>query len=501
MSEKKNNEKLLQQREEKYRMVADFTYDWEYWLDENKKLSYISPSCERITGYVKQMFFTDSNLLFKILHPDDQKLFHQKFIDIFENNEACHLDFRIIRKDGKERWINLYSQPVYDSEGYFRGRRASNRDITDRKKAEQEVLRVKEYTQRIIDSASELIISFDQNNTVLLWNKTAETVTGYKQKEVIGKNITTLQVFDNSKEFKGTIQSVIHGKKPEQIYLILKTKINTKRIISLSGSIIKAKAEEGEIQGCLFIGKDITQDIEQHGKLLGGNSYLIANKNNTPAFSLFISLISADYKGLYITRNNPEIIKNLIPTHDVQIVVFSEKKQGSLKNISTLDSLITAIHEFCKKHDKTVILLDRIDYLLNIFSFDQVSKSLYKINEIISNYNTLFLLHLDPILVDQRQLSIIEHEIQPLPSQKLDDVYLNNELYDILQFIDKQNMNNIAVSFKKIGKHFSIVSKTTTKRLRQLENEGLILIKKQGRLKTLHVSEKGKQLLNNRHSI
>ena len=89
----------------------------------------------------------------------------------------------------------------------------------------------------------------------------------------------------------------------------------------------------------------------------------------------------------------------------------------------------------------------------------------------------------------------------PLPSQKIDDVEIGDELYDILAFVYKQNQNNTEVSFKSINKEFTIVSKTATKRIRMLENKGLIFIKKRGRLKTLYVSQKGRILLHKRQMV
>ena len=37
--------------EEKYRIVADNTYDWEFWRGPDGRFVYVSPSCERITGH------------------------------------------------------------------------------------------------------------------------------------------------------------------------------------------------------------------------------------------------------------------------------------------------------------------------------------------------------------------------------------------------------------------------------------------------------------------
>ena len=46
----------LADSETRYRTVADYTHDWEYWSAPDGKLLYVSPSCERITGYAPQYF-------------------------------------------------------------------------------------------------------------------------------------------------------------------------------------------------------------------------------------------------------------------------------------------------------------------------------------------------------------------------------------------------------------------------------------------------------------
>ena len=47
ITERKKTEKALLESEERYRTVADFTYDWEYWVDAEGNFLYCSPSCER----------------------------------------------------------------------------------------------------------------------------------------------------------------------------------------------------------------------------------------------------------------------------------------------------------------------------------------------------------------------------------------------------------------------------------------------------------------------
>jgi PAS domain S-box-containing protein len=139
ISHRKEAEAALQASEEKFRTVADFTYDWEYWINEKGAFNYISPSCARITGYSIEEFEENSALLPDIIHPGDRSRFVKHVTEELTSSEVCHLDFRIITRAGEERWISHYCQPVYGHDNKFLGRRASNRDITVQKKAEENI--------------------------------------------------------------------------------------------------------------------------------------------------------------------------------------------------------------------------------------------------------------------------------------------------------------------------------------------------------------------------
>lgn len=136
----------LAESEQRFRTIADFTYDWEYWIGPDGRLLYMSPSCERITGYPFQAFLEDKGLLLAIIHADDraQALEHGR------GNGVFHSEFRILTRQGEPRWISHFSQPVYGPDGAFLGRRASNRDITDRKRAELELRKTTEQLSVIV---------------------------------------------------------------------------------------------------------------------------------------------------------------------------------------------------------------------------------------------------------------------------------------------------------------------------------------------------------------
>ena len=235
--------------------------------------------------------------------------------------------------------------------------------------------------------------------------------------------------------------------------------------------------------------------------MLKGNSYLISDKNNKAAVDLFIDLTRLDYKGLFITRANPEMINGLIHSTEIQVELLNQDKLGGFDNIADFGELADKIKDFSKKHTNAVILLDRVDYLVTYFSFEQFIKSLYQINSIISESKSILLVHLNPSLLDSGQKTIIEEELQTLPSQKIDNIQIGDEFYDILKFVYEENQLNSLVSFKKISREFLIDKSTTAKRVRMLESKGLLSIKKQGRSKTVHISEKGNTLLQKRQIV
>ncbi len=136
--ERQRAEERLRQSELKFRTVADFTYDWEYWMAPDGRLVWMSPSSAAITGYSSEEFMVSPDLLIAVIHPDDRESMRKH---LSKADSCCPelADFRIVTRSGDTRWVSHRCQPVLDSDGSFLGRRASNVDISDRKAAEQQL--------------------------------------------------------------------------------------------------------------------------------------------------------------------------------------------------------------------------------------------------------------------------------------------------------------------------------------------------------------------------
>jgi PAS domain S-box-containing protein len=131
-------EQSVRESEMRFRTIADYTYDWEYWQGKQGEILYINPACERVSGFSPLEFITRPALLNEIVYPDDRQRFLDHHHEV-EHEALASLEFRIITKDGRVRWIGHGCRQVFDADGQPLGRRASNQDITDRKLAEEEL--------------------------------------------------------------------------------------------------------------------------------------------------------------------------------------------------------------------------------------------------------------------------------------------------------------------------------------------------------------------------
>lgn len=500
ITERKKIEQLIKESEEKFRMLSEQSLMGMIIFQDNK-VKYLNDAMTSITGYSKEEVISEgAKILSKAIHPEHYSFAMEQLRkkQVGDKDVVIHYPLKIITKNGKFKWLDVFSKTVN-----YEGKNADFAtyvDITETKVAQDDVRKTKEYLQDIIDSASELILVVDKDLKITTWNKTAEGITGYKSREVIGKSLKSLDLFDNLDSVFDYLKDINKNKAIPFYELFLRTKTGARKILKVTYSSLQIETEYEK--SILIMGEDITQDSEIHGKLIIGNSYIITDKTNDSAIHLFRDLVVSGYNGLFITRDTPEAIQNIIhSSENVKVIILSQEKVSRFENVIDLDELTTKINKFTITKSRPIILLDRIDYLLTNFSFDAFIKALYKITNTVARNEGVLFVRLNPSVINDSQLALIKEELKQLPSQKIGDIALEDYLYDVLTYIGEQNQNNILVTYKKIGQKFTISKVTTAKRLNIIEEKGLIFIKKYGKSKTIHISEKGRTLLHRRKII
>ncbi|WP_432737054.1 EAL domain-containing protein [Maridesulfovibrio sp. FT414] len=130
-------EKALRASEEEYRTIAEYTFDWEMWIGPSGTVKYVSPSCERISGYPKGYFMEGPMRVENILHKNDREYWQAAMNGKFLSADGT--DMRLFRRDGLLRWVSLTGHQVSADDGTSLGLRVSLRDITKRKFMEKQL--------------------------------------------------------------------------------------------------------------------------------------------------------------------------------------------------------------------------------------------------------------------------------------------------------------------------------------------------------------------------
>ena len=317
MDEKKLQEALAKS-EEKFRIVADNTYDWEYWRRPDGIFEYCSPSCKRVTGHAPEDFMHDKEMLERIIFPEDRPawLSHNEETLKYKLPSAC--EFRIIRLDGEIRWIFHVCQSVFDTAGNLLGIRASNRDITERKKMENALRLANAYNRSLIEAALDPLVTIGYEGRIMDVNNATEAATGYSRKELIGRDFS--DYFTDPEEARRGYQQVFKEGFVYDYQLeirhrdghIIPVLYNASVYRDESGKVIgvfaaarditERKKNEEEIRelnrGLEFKVKQRTAELTVANKVLEAFSYSVAHDLRAPlrAIAGFASILSEDYR-------------------------------------------------------------------------------------------------------------------------------------------------------------------------------------------------------------
>lgn len=254
------NYELIKANELKFRTVADFTYDWEYWENEKKEIIYISPSCERISGYTQEEFIKNPKLLEKIIYPDDLPAYNNHRNEVFSSSNkdvSYELEYKIISKNGSVVDIYHACRPIYDENNKYLGRRVSNRDITERKKADEELRTSESKFRSIAETLTDVLFITSDRGMITFISKSSEKIFGYKPEEMNGHFFSDyLDANEQARILPMFYDTIKKGENHPQVVLTALKKDGTSFIAELSSSLI---VRDKIVTGTIGLIRDITE--------------------------------------------------------------------------------------------------------------------------------------------------------------------------------------------------------------------------------------------------
>ncbi len=256
ISERKEVEKELRESEKKFREFTELLPETVYETDTEGNLTFTNQIGFENTGYSQEDLDRGLNA-FQLVVPEDHEKLNENIRRLMRGEEIGINEYTARRKDGSKFPITIHSTLVKDDKGKPIGLRGIIFNITERKKAEKEVLRAKEYLEKMFNSVTDSIFVTDMNRRFITCNNATERIFGYKKEEIIGKSsklfYPTKQAFD---EMGVTTVKEIKEKGYAEVEIILRRKDGTNFPAYVAASLLKET--DGKPIGIVGTVRDIT---------------------------------------------------------------------------------------------------------------------------------------------------------------------------------------------------------------------------------------------------
>jgi PAS domain S-box-containing protein len=188
---RKRAERALQESQETFRIIADYTYDWESWLDSEGSLLWVNPAVERMTGYSVRECHRMSRYPLDMVAGEDLPAVERILQTAIQGDEGNDVPFRIRSKDGQIRWVAISWNPVAGDGGANVGVRTSVRDFHDRKNAEDALKESEERFRSLVSNLPGIVYrcALDEYWTMHFISDAVQDLTGYPASDFLQNRV------------------------------------------------------------------------------------------------------------------------------------------------------------------------------------------------------------------------------------------------------------------------------------------------------------------------
>lgn len=407
---KKQMAEKLRESEERYKTLVDTSIDMIFTVDLKGNFIVTNPAFERILGYSKEEILKING--FELIHPEDLKQVQDQFAGLLEGKSVDNMEYRYKTKKGSYIWILNNASPVFDSSGKIVAAMGVARNITDRKRSEEELRKYSDHLEDLVakrthelqESNDALrkseklysnvventkdVISISQDGIVKFINRAAKELIGYEPEEMVNRNMMEFIAPEYYELVAKRYEDRLSGKDVPNIYEI---NILKKDGSTLSVEVNTTLINYGDGPASLVYARDITQrknaeekikkSLEEKEMLLKEVHHRV--KNNLQIISSLLSLQSKkikDKRVLDMFEKSRSRVRSMALIHEK---LYQSKDFTEIDYAGYIENLAKYLSQVY------VIDTDRIEFKFNI---EKVSLKIDKgvpcgliINELISN--------------------------------------------------------------------------------------------------------------------
>lgn len=216
VTEKRRHEDELRLAEERYRTLVENLNDIVFSTDVEGNITFISPQVERLSGYAVADLAGRPFSTF--IHPDDLPQVVGSLGGVYEGRPDLR-EFRCLDKDGSVRWMRASSRPRIE-EGRLVGLTGILTDVTERRRAEEELHRSELRFRRFVENLNDVVYALDAEGRFLYCSPALEQVSSYKPEEVLGRSFSDFLHPDDLALVAGVFERVLAGESAQVEYRV-----------------------------------------------------------------------------------------------------------------------------------------------------------------------------------------------------------------------------------------------------------------------------------------
>jgi len=379
ITQHKEAQEALRNSEEKYRLIADNAYDGITIYDSTTFISiYQNPAIKEMLGYPSEAWLNQH--LLEYVHPDDLTLVEQKVKEGLEKGEGS-IQCRIKKSDSSYIWMEINGRVMHrDSDSPLL--LFIVRDISQRKRAEEELiasearLRYSEqelkqqldYLNYLINTMSEVFVTYDLNHRITFVNSAVYKQLGYQPEELLGSNVIDFIVPPDKERMATYIGTRLLDGKPGIFETMVKRKNGSEALVRIKSSPIK---EEDTVIGVMLLLEDISEyrriqkemarldQLNTVGEIAAGIGHEIRNPMTT--VQGFLQILSQDEDFIHHQQYFSLMLDELERANAIisEFLALAKNKLVDLQP-RNLNSIITAIFPLLQADamlvDKSIVL-------------------------------------------------------------------------------------------------------------------------------------------------
>ena len=416
VTERKITENAIKESEERFRQLAENTSD-AFILSDKQNILYANPAFERIFGISVDDLLSNPKLLEESIHPAEKKFFLKNNSKISSGQDPGKgFQNRIIRSDGKIRWVWSRNFPVYNDYGRIYRHISVISDVTDQLELQSTISKARTQQKAILDNIPYLAWLKDNEGKYISVNEPFAKSFSMSPEEIIGKTDFDICPEDLARKYFRNDSEVMKNGKRQYFEEVESTTEGDRWIETFKAPIFNS---EGKLIGLTGVARDITERKEMEKNIRQREEYFSALLQNS---SDAISILNQEGK-----------------------IIFENSRKNRISDFTSKELLGKSIFD--------VIHPDEVDNLKKLFDelkdkrggqIKREYRSLHKnkrwiyVESIFSNQ--LNNRAINGIIVNSRDIS--ERKMAELKERVYHDnlIFLSNSALDLLGISSKEDI-------------------------------------------------------------